>query len=116
MRRWKISSRQRKRADFAGVSYDAVTETDKGHGRVQRRRYCITENLETLPHRPEWKGLRSIGMAVRGTWEGNRRSEERRYFIASIAAQAKPFATAVRQHWGIENQLHWRAPPGPEPL
>jgi len=95
-------------ADFAGVTYDAVAETDKGHGRVETRRYFITEHLETLPHRDEWRGLRSIGMAVRETWTGGRHTEERRYFIASIAADAQSFATAVRQHWGIENRLHWR--------
>ena len=26
----------------------------------------------------------------------------------SIPAKAKPFATAVREHWGVENPLHWR--------
>ena len=26
----------------------------------------------------------------------------------SIPAQAKPFAHAVRGHWGVENPLHWR--------
>ena len=33
---------------------------------------------------------------------------ERRYFINSIAAEAKTFAQAVRGHWGVENRLHWR--------
>lgn len=95
-------------ADFAGVTYDAAQETDKGHGRVETRRYVITSNLETLPRREDWKGLNSIGMALRETWENDRHTVERRYFIASIAPDAKAFATAVRQHWGIENRLHWR--------
>ncbi len=34
-------------------------------------------------------------------------SVEQRYFINSIKADAKVFATAVRGHWGIENRLHW---------
>ncbi|MDD5037267.1 MAG: ISAs1 family transposase, partial [Methylococcaceae bacterium] len=33
---------------------------------------------------------------------------EQRYFINSIAADAKRFVRAVRGHWGIENRLHWR--------
>ena len=32
---------------------------------------------------------------------------ERRFFITSLAAKAIPFAHAVREHWGIENGLHW---------
>ncbi len=32
---------------------------------------------------------------------------ERRYFISSLPAEAKPLLEAVRGHWGIENSLHW---------
>jgi len=32
---------------------------------------------------------------------------ERRYFISSLSADAKPLLAAVRGHWGIENSLHW---------
>ena len=32
---------------------------------------------------------------------------ERRYFISSLKANAKPFAESVRMHWRIENGLHW---------
>jgi predicted transposase YbfD/YdcC len=30
-----------------------------------------------------------------------------RYFLTSLPAQGVRFAQAVRQHWGIENSLHW---------
>jgi predicted transposase YbfD/YdcC len=33
---------------------------------------------------------------------------ERRDFIPSLPADAKRFAHAVRDHWGVENRLHWR--------
>ena len=36
------------------------------------------------------------------------RRYEHRYFINSSPTQAKPFARAVRGHWGVENPLHWR--------
>jgi len=32
---------------------------------------------------------------------------ERRYFISSLAADAKQALRAVRGHWQIENSLHW---------
>lgn len=32
---------------------------------------------------------------------------ERRYFISSLAANAKEIAQAIRSHWAIENSLHW---------
>jgi predicted transposase YbfD/YdcC len=95
-------------ADFAGVKYDQKEELDKGHGRVETRRYWITEELSTLPKPERWKGLRSIGMVVREVLQGGERTEERRYFINSIPAQANLFAEAVRGHWDVENRLHWR--------
>ena len=30
-----------------------------------------------------------------------------RYFLTSLPAHAGRFAHAVRQHWGVENSLHW---------
>ncbi|MCP4410377.1 MAG: ISAs1 family transposase [Gammaproteobacteria bacterium] len=93
---------------FAGVVHDYVEEVDKDHGRLEIRRYYITEELCTLPAPRNWKGLRSIGMVERECLQGDTRSVEQRYFINSIPGQARPFAHAVRGHWGVENPLHWR--------
>ena len=32
---------------------------------------------------------------------------ERRFFISSLENNVQLFAKAVRQHWGIENSVHW---------
>ncbi len=32
---------------------------------------------------------------------------ETRYFVTSLPADGVRFAQAVRQHWGVENALHW---------
>lgn len=93
---------------FTGVAHDCVEELDKDHGRVERRRYWISEDLRTLPNPQDCKGLRSIAMVERECWQGDTHNVERRYFINSIPAQAKLFAVAMRGHWGIENLLHWR--------
>jgi predicted transposase YbfD/YdcC len=34
-------------------------------------------------------------------------SVARRYFLSSARLDAKTFARAVRDHWGVENNLHW---------
>ena len=94
--------------DFAGVEYDYTEEVDKDHGRLEVRRYWVTEDLRTLPGTPLWEGLRSIGMVERHCLIGETQTVERRYFINSIGAEAKRFAHAVRDHWGVENSLHWR--------
>ena len=54
----------------------------------------------------DWKGLKSIGMAIRESTENEKTTIERRYFISSLKADAKIFAKAVRSHWGVES-THW---------
>ncbi|SER29679.1 Transposase DDE domain-containing protein, partial [Azotobacter beijerinckii] len=34
-------------------------------------------------------------------------SHERRYYISSLVPDAERLASAIRQHWGIENRVHW---------
>jgi len=94
--------------DFAAVAHDFHEEIDKDHGRLEVRRYWVSEDLRTLPDNPLWAGLRSIGMVERHCTIATTETVERRYFINSIPAQAKSFANAVRGHWGVENRLHWR--------
>lgn len=93
---------------FRAVPHAYTEEVDKDHGRLEIRRYWITEDLSTLPEPKLWTGLRSIGMVERECTQGGNTTVERRFFIASIPADAKLFAKAVRGHWGIENTLHWR--------
>jgi len=95
-------------ADFKGVVYQYLEEVDKGHGRLETRRYWVSECLDTLPDVEQWAGLRSIGMIERTCEKGTEVTVEKRYFINSIAANASIFANAARGHWGIENGLHWR--------
>ena len=94
--------------DFEGVEHDFIEELDKDHGRLEVRRYWITEDLRTLPNTEQWKGLRSIGMVERTCMTGDTESTERRFFLNSISTDARRFAHAVRGHWGVENRLHWR--------
>ncbi len=35
-------------------------------------------------------------------------SNEIRYYISSLTANAEIFCKTARSHWGIENKLHWR--------
>lgn len=81
---------------------------DRGHGRVEKRRYRISDSLQRLSvERNRWKDLRTIGMVESERTVGGRTTVEKRYFISSLKAHARRFADAVRAHWTIENQLHW---------
>lgn len=63
--------------------------------------------LNTLSHASEWVGLKTIGMTESERHLGDKRTLERRYYIASLPSDARQFGNAVRAHWGIENSLPW---------
>jgi len=39
--------------------------------------------------------------------EAGKTRHETRFYISSIRANAEFMAEAIRQHWGVENGLHW---------
>lgn len=86
--------------------------TSGGHGRVEVRRCYGIEELEGLSSLKRWPDAKSVFM-VEAEREviGGKRSVETRYYISSLpaatAAHAKAANDAARQHWGIENQVHW---------
>ncbi len=60
-----------------------------------------------LHGRSEWKGLKTIGAAVRVYEENGVEKSDTRYYLSSLRRNGKQFANAVRNHWTIENTLHW---------
>jgi predicted transposase YbfD/YdcC len=64
-------------------------------------RYC------PLMSRNKSSGFRSSGCVESQRQVGDKMTSERRYYLLSLPLDAASFATAVRSHWGIENQLHW---------
>ena len=73
------------------------TETvDKGHGRVEVRRYWQTEKLEWFADQSAWEGLRSVGaVESRRTLRG-KESVERRYYLSSLGNDAENLAQTRR--------------------
>ena len=81
--------------------------TDKGHGRVEVRRYWQTEKIEWFADQRAWEGLQSVGVVEARRTVNGKESVERRYYLSSLKNDGEQFARAVRGHWSVENQLHW---------
>ena len=90
------------------ISWQREQTTDGDHGRVEIRWYRCTSDISWLDEKGRWEGLRSICEVVSERHVGDDIRREARYFIGSIPADPKLWAHAVRAHWGIENELHWR--------
>jgi len=93
--------------DFQEIGYDSYHTHETGHGREELRSYHILVNPQ-MPSQPEWKGLQVIGMCYSECIRDGKETREVRYFIGSRKAKAKVYGQALRNHWGIENGLHWQ--------
>lgn len=87
---------------------DYWSSEEKTRGRFEKREVWACENLEWLPQKPMWCDLRSIACIRKTRTEKNKVTEETRYYISSLPANAEKQGKAVRSHWKIENQLHWQ--------
>ena len=93
---------------FKDIPYEYHLTLDKGHGRLEIRRHYLLGAVEYLVHAERWHGLKRIGMIEsERRMDGKPTTLERRYYLLSLDGDVHRFATAVRSHWGIENQLHW---------
>jgi predicted transposase YbfD/YdcC len=94
--------------DFAGLEYDSCETRERGHGREEYRCYSVLHHTAGLRNAQDWADLTTIGMCYSVRTIHGVSSEEVRYFVGSKKASAKVYGKALRNHWGIENSLHWQ--------
>ena len=96
--------------EFADIAHDYHKTVGKGHGRLEIRE-CWTFNpyewKEYFRTLDKWKGLQSVVMIRAQRHVEDKVTAETRFAISSLPSQAKRILQSVRQHWGIENKLHW---------
>ena len=82
------------------------TSLEKGHGRVSKWRVYTCDAL-WFEGKASWPMLRSFVCVERSCTKGEVTSHERAFFISSLEADAQSLGRHVRNHWGVENRLHW---------
>src|SRR3954470_3873170 len=94
--------------DFEGLKHDSYETREKGHGREETRCYHVIYEPEGIRNPDAWSELKAIGMCYSERTVGEQTSMEVRYFIGSRKASARIYGKALRNHWRIENNLHWQ--------
>jgi len=81
---------------------------DKSHGRFTRRTY-FGYDASTLPNISEWSGAKSIIAVetISSKTNSDKTTAEWRYYLSSHEASNPKLPDYIRNHWGIENKLHW---------
>ena len=93
--------------DYEDIEYEKLETIEKDHGRIERRVYRMVTDVSWL-EKKGWIGLKSVGMVIRECKKNGKTSRDIAYHIMSFSGKAKRYAKAVRNHWSVENQLHWR--------
>ena len=84
-----------------------ASQTNKGHGRIEIRRASVSDDVAGLQERHQWPGLAAVGKITASRQVGDHTSVESRYYLLSQAFPPERFNAIVREHWEIENRLHW---------
>ena len=93
--------------NFQNVDHDSFETQEKGHGRLETRRCWTVGDVEKLPETPLWKGLKTIAMVESERTLKDKTTRETRYYISSLPNDAGRILKGTRDHWKVENSLHW---------
>lgn len=89
---------------------DYAKTVEKGHDRIEIRE-CWT--LDATFYGPgirnlaQWAQVNTLIMIRRERWLPEKTEIHTRYYISSLKGDAKRFLQVIREHWGIENSVHW---------
>ncbi|MCA8987284.1 MAG: ISAs1 family transposase [Planctomycetaceae bacterium] len=92
--------------DFEDSRVRRYTTRETNGGREEYRRYTVFPAPAEL-RQLGWSDMKTIGMVYRERTVGGKTSHELIYFISSLEPKVRNLAKQIRDHWKIENQLHW---------
>ncbi len=95
--------------ETASSSLQSSTSLEIGHGRIEKRTCDVITDTDWICNLQEWKGLKSLIRitAERTNKASGEKQQECRYYISSNMPGAAALLNITRQHWGVENKLHW---------
>ena len=100
---WSAAAAQ----DFAGLAVRRVRRRNTSHGRTEERRSFAVAAAKLSPLVQCWPGVASVIMVERVRHTGERMQQECHYYLSSLPPKVQTLHYAIRQHWRVENDLHW---------
>lgn len=93
---------------FKKMLHLCKVEKDRGHGRIERRRYTLLSPRTLTEFQARWPGMKAIGVVESTRTINEIKTPYIRFFITSLQYERiDDFVRGVRTHWDIENNLHW---------
>lgn len=88
---------------------DTFNDVDYGHGRIETRVCSVISDFIHMENLHKWPGITSVVRIVstREFKATGKIEHANRYYITSLNDGAEKLQQVIRNHWAIENKLHW---------
>ena len=80
---------------------------EKSHSSIITYEYFQTNDVSWYFDKDKWAGLKTIGLVKKTIERDKESTTELRYYISSLNLDIVLFSKAIRNHWSVENKLHW---------
>ncbi len=96
--------------NFKGMVYKKHKTKDYGHGRIEEREYTILPMMYLHSYKKDWRDLTAIiRVKSKRHLPKDVIEESTRYYLTSLPYNKHlKMCQAIREHWSIENNLHWK--------
>jgi predicted transposase YbfD/YdcC len=97
---------QARAVGYERVNVSINTKEEKGHGRFEQRVVVAAQELGWLPQAKVW-GISTLVEVYSERHVNGSIEKGIRYYASNREAEASEFAQWIRDHWSIENSLHF---------
>lgn len=103
----ELFAAEQKANGFKDTAISRDQTVDGDHGRIETRTTTVIHDIAWLQERHNWPGLNGV-VIVESIREIDGKAErETRFYITSLRLPATQVGLIVRNHWAVENSLHW---------
>jgi predicted transposase YbfD/YdcC len=103
----KVFAAEQKANGFKDPTISRHETVDGEHGRIETRTTTMIHDVQWLQERHAWPGLKGVVIVESQREIDGKITRETRYFITSLSVPAQTIGAMIRDHWAIENSLHW---------
>lgn len=109
----ELFANEQKANDFKDTTSTHHQTADGDHGRIETRNITVTHDVDWLQERHNWPCLAGVAMVESTrlipapTRDADKIEHEIRFYITSLLLAANLIGPLVRDHWAVENSLHW---------
>jgi len=95
--------------DYKSMVYKSKSTVDIGHSRYETREYKILPMMYLPQFKKYWRGLQTYIEVTSTRYVNDEITIFKRYYISSLVLKKhEKIIRSIREHWGIENGLHYK--------